>query len=139
VRYIILRGGIAGLIAGLVLGLFLKWLEALTGIRVYTLLLNVDYLPFLRFSELGDFLLHMIVSIPLAMILYWLAWKKHWRQPVIGQMLLCSLVVGIFLYPLTLLSERTPALFSLGAILLWLLGHMIYGLVLGLLYPKNCR
>ena len=36
------------LIAGIFLGFFMKWLQDVTGYKVYTLLMNVDYIPILK-------------------------------------------------------------------------------------------
>ena len=43
---------IIGLISGALLGLFLKWMQAITEIKVYTLLLNVDFIPIFA-SKIG--------------------------------------------------------------------------------------
>ncbi|WLV25286.1 hypothetical protein QR721_03385 [Aciduricibacillus chroicocephali] len=136
-RNIIFKGTIAGIAGGLILGFFLKWMEALTGVRVYTLLLNVDYIPIINFKETGDFLLHLLVSVPLAIVLLWIVRKKGWEKGVVCKMVVASIIVGVLLYPLTLLSERTPSISSIQAIVLWLIGHGIYGMVLGLFYKNE--
>ena len=135
-KHIVLKGSLAGIIAGLVLGLFLKWMETLSGSKVYTLLLNIDYIPFLKFNEFGDFVLHLLVSIPLAIMLFLLALRFRWTRGIILRMVIFSFIVGILLYPLTLLSERTPAIDSVISISLWLIGHIIYGWTLGFIYCK---
>lgn len=136
-KRVLLKGSLAGIVAGLVLGLFLKWMEALSGAKVYTLLLNVDYIPFLNFNEFGDFVLHLLVSIPLAIVLLFLVVYFGWKSGIIWRMLLFSFIIGVLLYPLTLLSERTPPIDSASNISLWLFGHMIYGLFLGILYKDE--
>ncbi|CAM3958823.1 hypothetical protein [Mesobacillus zeae] len=63
-----IKGAAAGLVSGVFLGLFLKVIEFSTSEKVYTLLLNVDYVPVLKryqFSELVEFVLHLIVSVVL--------------------------------------------------------------------------
>lgn len=137
VKHIIWKGSAAGIIGGLVLGFFLKWVEIISDVRVYTLLLNVDYIDFIHFNEFGDFLLHLIVSIPLAIVLLGLVHWYKWRSGVIWKMTVLSMIVGLLLYPLTLLSDRTPLISSLSAIALWILGHAIYGIVLGIMYKNE--
>jgi len=138
-KRIALKGSLVGIVAGLILGLFLKWMEALSGLKVYTLLLNVDYIPFLNFNEFGDFVLHMLVSIPLAIVLLFLVAFFGWRKGIIWRMVLSGFIVGVFLYPLTLLSDRTPPIDSVSSIALWLLGHVMYGWILGLFFKNENR
>ncbi|MDT3765193.1 hypothetical protein [Priestia filamentosa] len=42
------RAFIGGIISGIIMSVFLKGIEELTHLRVYTLLLNVDYIPLLK-------------------------------------------------------------------------------------------
>lgn len=136
-RAVLLKGTGAGILGGIALGLFLKLCEWLTGIRVYTLLLNVDYVSILdsfEFTEIGDFILHLIVSVPLAIFLFWLAAHRNWQSRVIWKMVWLCMLIGLLLYPLTVLSDRTPALDFFPAVLLWLAGHAVYGGVLGVMF-----
>ena len=41
----LLKGLWIGFWSGLILGLLLKWIQSVTGEQVYTLLLNVDFIP----------------------------------------------------------------------------------------------
>ncbi|MFC2949001.1 hypothetical protein [Virgibacillus sediminis] len=131
----LLKIAAAGMIAGALLGFFLKWCEHITGKAVYTLLLNIDYLPLLsdwKLNELGEFFLHLIVSAAVAPALYLLfstwGWEKKASAYVLG-----STVIGLVYYPFTMLSERTPALLDAASILLWLLGHILFGSILAVL------
>ncbi|RXT06384.1 hypothetical protein [Ammoniphilus sp. CFH 90114] len=125
----------AGIVAGLVLGLFLKGMEVLTQTKVYTLLLNLDYIPFLNqlnLPEIIEFLFHMIVSVILSIILMFIIRLRSWsKQKTFNLIVTISIFIGILLYPTTVLSERTPGLFDLSAIAFWIVGHGIYGIVLG--------
>ena len=62
-----LRLGISiGMFSGIILGLCLKWIEWLTGKQVYTLLLNVDFIPIIgpiQWPEWVEFV--FIYSLPL--------------------------------------------------------------------------
>ena len=62
-----------GLVSGLFLAALLKIVEYITHFKVYTLLLNVDYIPYINtfiFPELVEVGFHLIVSIALAICLY---------------------------------------------------------------------
>ncbi|WP_200416122.1 hypothetical protein [Virgibacillus salexigens] len=64
---------IIGAAAGLGIAAVLKLIQAFTEKQVYTLLLNVDYIPVLKdlsFDELGEVILHLLVSILLVPMLY---------------------------------------------------------------------
>jgi hypothetical protein len=129
----------AGIIAGIFLGLFLKAVEYITGLKVYTLLLNVDYIPNLKnyaFSEFLEFVLHLVISVLLSLVSYFYFLKKYNKMRVVIKL---SLVVGLLLYPTTLLSERTPEVTSTSAFLFWMLGHGLYGVVLGRMLKRVQR
>lgn len=62
----------SGLAAGSLLGIYLKFIEHFTSFNVYTLLLNVDYIPGLNRLELPEwveFLLHLAISVLLSAVL----------------------------------------------------------------------
>lgn len=132
---------LAGLISGVFLGLFLKVVEITTSIKVYTLLLNVDYVPILqhyKLSEIIEFSIHLFISVVISISLLFFFNKKS--LPTIKRILLVilfSLVIGVLLYPTTALSNRTPSLTNLSAIGYWLLGHSLYGGLLGFLLKNR--
>ncbi|GAB6928963.1 hypothetical protein JCM10914A_29460 [Paenibacillus sp. JCM 10914] len=125
----------AGIVAGMILGLFLKLIENITSLKVYTLLLNIDYIPVLnelKLSEFIDFVLHLVISILLSIALaLFLKWRRWSRGRSLTWVCLVCLAVGLLLYPTTVLSERTPDLSDLTALLFWLSGHLLYGIALG--------
>lgn len=135
------RGIMNGLISGLVLGLFFKLIEQFTKVKVYTLLLNVDYIPVLKlliFPEWVEFFFHLIISVIIAVILLIISDRYRWEvEQVMFRSVLLSFIIGVLLYPTTALSTRTPAITSIEAIIYWLLGHVIYGCVLGFLMTRN--
>ncbi|WP_233434991.1 hypothetical protein [Mesobacillus jeotgali] len=115
--------------------MFLKLVQSITSIKVYTLLLNVDYIPLLKnlkLSEAVEFGLHMVISIGLGIVMNFYIIKKGLGKEAIHRFVIrVSLIVGLLLFPTTLLSERTPPITSAYAFLIWMAGHWIYGLVLG--------
>ena len=128
------------LIAGIFLGFFMKWLQDVTGYKVYTLLMNVDYIPILKeyiFPEWIEFTFHLIIAVILAYAIVWVAWKKHYtRKQLIRFTIVVNIIIAIALYPTTALSDRTPALFSFPSFGLWLVAHIAYGIVLGVLLAR---
>jgi hypothetical protein len=125
----------AGIVAGIFLGLFLEIVEHFTSLKVYTLLLNVDYVPVLKelkLSELIEFALHLVISVLLSIALTIFLKQKNWtRLRSLFWVSLVCLAVGLLLYPTTVLSDRTPELSDLAALLFWLAGHLLYGVALG--------
>lgn len=72
---------LSGIISSFFIGVFFKWIEKTSGIKVYTLLLNIDFIPVInqvKFPEAIEFSFHMIVSTVLTIILYWLFQYLHW-------------------------------------------------------------
>jgi hypothetical protein len=136
-----LVGIIAGLMSGIFLGLFLKIIEVFTEVKVYTLLLNVDYIPLLKeFSipEPVEFLLHLIISVIVAVVLFSILKKYQWAQKqIMFRTIFISFLIGVLLFPTTALSDRTPELTSISALSFWLLGHLLYGWILTLFFIKK--
>lgn len=121
--------------SGIVLGLFLKLIQFFTNLKVYTLLLNVDYVPILKYiplPETVEFGLHLVISMVLAISVNFYITRKGLQEGASRQFIIrVSLLVGLFLYSTTLLSDRTPSLTNSYAFLTWMAGHWIYGLILG--------
>lgn len=113
----------------------MKFIQSITSLKVYTLLLNVDYIPFLKelkLSEVVEFGLHMVISIMLAFVMnFYISRKKFGKEAIHRFVIRVSLIVGLLLYPTTLLSDRTPSITNAYAFAVWMAGHWIYGLVLG--------
>ena len=130
-----------GVVAGLVLGLFLKIVEHLTNKRVYTLLLNVDYFPVLKnyhFPEVIEFAFHLIISLLIAGCLFALRNRLNWTNTaLIVYSTISQLIIGCVLYPTTMLSDRTPVVTDAIAFSWWLIGHILYGLLVGILLRKS--
>lgn len=126
-----------GFISGLVLNYYFKLIEWSTGDLVYTLLLNVDYFPILKdysFPEVVEISFHMIVSFILAFVYAYL-WPK-WKHSFIWTVT-TAVLMGLIIYPSTALSDRTPAVTDGSALLWWLSGHLIYGIIVAVLLQRR--
>lgn len=132
----------ASLIAGIVLTLFLKVVEWLTAESVYTLLLNVDYIPVLKrytFSEWIEVTFHLIVSVIVGFCFYVFFQKMqiHVAKKQITYTICCSVLIGLCLFPTTEFSLRTPKVTDVDALLYWLIGHALFGYVFGSLFVNT--
>lgn len=113
----------------------MKELEQITANKVYLLLLTVNYVPILgdmNVSEGVEFGIHLLISVGLSIVFFIVLRTRKWRQgQFIGLTTLSCAGIGLLLYPTTLLSVGTPGLLDLNSILIWELGHLIFGLLLG--------
>jgi len=118
----------------------LKWIQAVTGEQVYTLLLNVDFIPLIGrvdWSEPVAFAFHLAFSLLISVVYVYLAKRRAYT---FGQLVLLSFVICIpfFLlyFPLSALAVRedVPALTDAGAIIYWMFAHLTYALALPILY-----
>ena len=130
-----------GLISGLLLATLLKIVEYITHLKVYTLLLNVDYIPYVNtfvFPELVEVCFHLIVSFALAICLYLLIVfrKNSSRKQIIFICTFVCFIIGATLFPTTIFSERTPAFTSIPSFSYWMVGHIMYGFILGILFSR---
>lgn len=120
--------------SGVVLGLFLKLIQSITKLKVYTLLLNVDYIPTLKnliLPEIVEFGLHLMISVVLAFgVNFYITRREFKKGTIISFVVKVSLLIGLLLFPTTILSERTPSITNAYAFLVWMVGHWIYGFVL---------
>ncbi|WP_077596973.1 hypothetical protein [Oceanobacillus kimchii] len=124
-----------GIISGFIIGLFFYLCQLITNKPVYTLLMNIDYFPIIgkwQHLPLFEFSYHIIVSIVLVytLIFFLRLWdleRKLWAYVSI------SGLIVLLIYPTTLLSNRTPELYDGYSIIIWLIGHLIYGSSIGLL------
>ncbi|WP_211654534.1 hypothetical protein [Planococcus alpniumensis] len=136
----ILKGLWIGFWSGLILGLLLKWMQAVTGVRNYELLLNVDFIPLVNqvnWSELTEFVFHLIISLVIGIVYVYIAKRRRYT---FGQLTIISLVLTlptyILFFPLSMLAVEAdvPAPTDMGAFLYWILAHLTYALLLPILY-----
>ena len=141
-RKLLLKVTLDGIIAGLALTLFFKAIQFMTDYKVYTLLLNIDYIPFFnkfQFPELVEVAFHLIVSIVLSItlviIIQWFQTMSTAR--IIVLCVFISFIIGALYFPTTLLSDRTPSITSLSSLIYWMIGHILYGFSLGILLSNR--
>lgn len=132
-KFKVKQGLAAGLLSGLFLGLFMKYIEFLSGYRVYRLLLNINFRPVERKinpPEYVEFLIHLLVSILVATVFTMLVKKS---APLMKRMLTSVIVIipAILLYfPLTSLGGSQVDSISIIGFTLWTLGHLLYAWIL---------
>ncbi|WP_101843462.1 hypothetical protein [Halobacillus sp. Marseille-P3879] len=132
-----------GTTSGLALGIYMWFAELITGKRVYTLLMNVDFIPFLgevNWPVFVEWLFHLVVSWAAGILFCYLFMKKikitMMRQWIAAFVL--SGAAALSYFPLTVLAmKQTPSLTDGEAIALWAVGHMIYAIVLKSSYYRT--
>ncbi|MGM0827031.1 MAG: hypothetical protein ACQEU4_02300 [Bacillota bacterium] len=132
-------GTIIGLVSGTLLGLFLKWMQVLTGIKVYVLLLNVDFIPVFGEEDLPEwmeFLFHLVISCVIGVVFVYMMERQNVTGKGSWILSLVLTVPTVFLYfPLSHLAIKdVPGLMYTKAIILWTAGHLLYALSLPPLY-----
>lgn len=142
-KYIV-QGTWIGVVTGIILAVFLKIVQAITGDKVYTLLLNVDYIPIVKeyqFPEVIEVLFHLIVSVVLCIILVILYDKSSSfiRKHAILFPLLVNVAIGLLLYPTTSFSYRTPDVTNMVSLFWWTFGHALYGFLVGILISRKSQ
>lgn len=124
---------LTGSVTGLVLGFFLKGVQLFTGEGVYTLLLNVDFIPVInqvRWPEWIEFFFHLIVSFFIATGFFNILPKI--KRPYVTASLLTIPAVLLY-FPLSALAHKpVPEMNDLQAFGWWAAGHILYALILGL-------
>ncbi|MFJ7664629.1 hypothetical protein ACIQXW_19895 [Lysinibacillus sp. NPDC097162] len=132
---------IASFVAGCIFGAFFKVVENLTGSRVYTLLLNVDYIPIIknfRFPEVIEFIFHLIISWLITAVLCAIRNKYKWNNSMLMRnSVFIQIFIGCMLFPTTIFSKRTPIITDYFALSWWLIGHVVYGALIGILLKRK--
>ncbi|MFP7733681.1 hypothetical protein ACLHDF_09730 [Priestia aryabhattai] len=136
-----IRLGISiGILSGIILGLCLKSIEWLTGKQVYTLLLNVDFIPIIgpiQWPEWVEFGFHLLIAVVIGIVFVYIVDKLTNRS--IQKIILCSFLLTLptipLYFPLTLLALKpTPAVDDALALFYWTAGHLIFAAVLTIGY-----
>lgn len=130
------KGVLVGTIAGILLGLVLWQMEQWTTMKVYTLLMNVDFIPIIggiAWPNWVEWLFHLSVSIIIGVTYITLVQSQsagsHSARWAIA--LLLSILAALTYFPLTDLAiKETPSMFDLRAITLWGIAHIFYGITL---------
>ncbi len=135
-----IKGVWIGFWSGLILGLLLKWMQKVTGVRIYELLLNVDFIPVIgqvNWSEPTEFVFHLVISLAIGIVYVYLAKRRSYT---FGQLTILSLILTIptyiLFFPLAALAVEAdvPEPTDMGAFLYWIFAHLTYALLLPLLY-----
>ncbi len=128
-----------GVLCGSIMGLFLWFIEHFTGVTVYRLLVNVDYLPGFKGLAIPawmEFGLHLVVSVAVCV-----AADYANRNGLLGptrrshalRFGVIMIVIGALLFPTTILSDQapTPLMNDSAAWGWWLFAHAGYGVIVG--------
>lgn len=137
----LLRASQNGVISGIILTIFFKSVEYYTQHKVYTLLLNVDYIPFinqLKLTEIVEIALHLFVSIVISISLYITVNYLNINKIIPFYIGVC-LFIGIIIFPTTALSTRTPSITSIPSLTYWLIGHILFGYILGFFHVVRLK
>ncbi|GGE66701.1 hypothetical protein GCM10007140_16080 [Priestia taiwanensis] len=124
----------AGFWSGIILGIILYILEKVSGKKVYTLLMNVDFIPVLNSYLLPpwiEFSLHLIVSLLLSVGIQYLIVKRNTYRIML---ITCVAVLPTILlyFPLSILATKEVArIDDISAFSYWSISHVIYALTLG--------
>ena len=119
------------------------FMERLTNLKVYTLLMNIDYVPILnryKFSAWVGFSFHLIICVILTFFLAFLALRLQWRsKEILLYTIIVNIVISVLYYPTTTLSDRTPPFLSWPSFMLWVFVHIVYGAMLGYLLVRSLK
>ncbi|MFX3674238.1 MAG: hypothetical protein ACE3JQ_07310 [Paenisporosarcina sp.] len=132
-----------GLLNGIVLGLILKSIEHFTNIGVYTLLLNVDFIPIFGshdWSETTEFFFHVFISIVITFVFVNLAQRfklgKYFKQLMLLSFLICLPTFILYFILSELAIKEVPIWYDWKAFTYWSVGHFMYVWTLAFLYKK---
>ena len=127
---------LGSIVTGTIFGLMALIVENTTNVKVYTLLMNVDYIPILKefsFPVWVEFSYHLMVCLVITYALYLIARHFRWtKRKVLGVSIGVNVIIALLLFPTTALSERTPSWKSIEALSWWVALHAFYGLLVGL-------
>ena len=142
-RHLISTSLYIGIVSGLLMGLFLKLIESITGFLVYTLLLNVDFLPLLgRFNwiEPIEFLFHLLVSIFIAFIFIYFVETMHigsnFPKSLFLSFIICLPTFSSYFVLSGLAIKDVPKWNDWLAFAYWCMAHLFYMWMLPVLYKK---
>ena len=136
----LLKGVWIGFWSGLILGLLLKWIQSVTGERVYTLLLNVDFIPVIgavQWSEVTEFVFHLIIALIIGIVYVYLAKRRNYpfsQLMIISMLLSVPLPFLFFILSWLAVDADVPAPNDWEAFLYWIFAHLTFALLLPILY-----
>ncbi|MDX5474948.1 MAG: hypothetical protein LPK00_05360 [Bacillaceae bacterium] len=137
---IIQNGALTGLISGILMGLLMKLFQILFQKEVYTLLLNIDFIPYIgtiTFSETVEFIFHLLIALIIGIVFVFIA--EIYKLVTLSKLFLLSFILTfptVFLYfPLTILAiKETPDVADYLALTLWTIAHLFFALFIPIFY-----
>lgn len=142
-RPTILKAFYLGVVSGILLGLLLKLIESITTVRVYKLLLNIDFIPIIggiAWGETVEFIFHVLVSIVIAFVFVYLVIRlrieKSFPKLLFLSFILCLPTFGLYFLLSSLAIKEVPAWNNWLAFTYWSVAHLFYVWVLPVLYKK---
>ena len=126
------------------MGLLLKLCETITEINVYTLLLNVDFIPHIGhidWVEPIEFLFHLLLSIVIAFVFIilveYLRFRGQFSSLWFLSFIICLPAIGSYFILSNLSNKEVPQWNDWQAFTYWCVGHVFYMWLLPLLYKKR--
>ncbi|MET3728884.1 putative outer membrane lipoprotein [Fictibacillus halophilus] len=120
-----------GTIAGILLACFFYILEVLFEIKLYTFLLNIDFLPLpdsVLYNEPFQFVLHIIIAIFLIAFVDVIC--KVYSHPYQISLIINGIMSFTF-FPLYYLAVEKPFSAPLTLpFLIWLIGHILFAIII---------
>lgn len=125
---------IFGTIAGTLLACFFYWIERGLEIKLYTFLLNIDFLPLpdtIIYSVPVQFVMHLFISVILIAIIDIL--YERFSHPFLLSVIINAIMSFTFfpLYQMAISKPFFPPFFF--PFTLWIIGHILYALLIGYL------
>lgn len=128
-------GTITGLISGTFLFIVCALIEWLTQMELMTLLLNVDFMTEMKLHIGIEILLHLIVSIMIAVLLKFIF--DNFKILYIPALVLSWIVTSLLFYVLGYLSVMHIELQGLIGFTVWTIIHLSYFIIIFSLHKKG--
>jgi len=135
-----------GAFSGVLMALLLRVIEAITDVRVYTLLLNVDFIPFIGqipWPEPIEFLFHLVISIGITFIFIHLADRLKFRDSFSNYLylsfILCLPAICLYIPLSALAIKGVPKWNDWTAFTYWCIAHFVYIWLLPIFYIQKKR
>lgn len=129
----------SGIITGSITGMFLfivcAFVEYLTPVELMTLLLNVDFLTERDLHTITEIILHLAVSIMIAVLLKFIFDK--FSGIYIPALIFSWIVTSIMFYLLEYLSVMTIVLHGFTGFIVWTCIHLVYFILMFILHKKG--
>ncbi|MDO5359944.1 MAG: hypothetical protein Q4E92_04170 [Jeotgalicoccus sp.] len=128
-------GTITGLISGTFLFIVCALIEWLTQMELMTLLLNVDFMTEMKLHIGIEILLHLIVSIMIAVLLKFIF--DNFKILYIPALVFSWIVTSLLFYVLGYLSVMHIELQGLTGFTVWTIIHLSYFIIIFSLHKKG--